>query len=248
LPIAFPLGYVQRVSASPNQTDAARHAGRGGVAVLAAKVFFILSGLVQQVALPRLIGADGYGAFARIAAMGNIANNVVVSASIQGVSHSIACTPDDQTDVTLRRTFRTHLAMAIPVALAFFFFAPVYARFQGAPHIVRPLQVVAIVVLFYGLYAPLVGALNGQRRFTAQARLDIIYAFLRTAGLLGLGWLFAYGGHGVLGACIGFAGAAVLIFPVALRTTGLGRPGTAGPTVRQHLQFIAPVVLGQVFL
>ncbi|MFW5740473.1 MAG: lipopolysaccharide biosynthesis protein, partial [Myxococcota bacterium] len=166
----------------------------------------------------------------------------------QGVSHSVAQTPDDQAGDTVRRTFKTHLAIAVPVAVLFFFFAPVYAQFQGAPHIVRPLQVVSLVVLFYGLYAPLVGALNGQRKFTKQAALDITYATLRTIGLLGLGWLFAKGEQGVLGACIGFAAAAMLIFPVALKTTGLGTAGSAGPTVKQHLLFIAPVALGQIFL
>ena len=179
----------------------ARSAGRGGIAVLAAKAFFILSGLIQQTLLPRLIGLDGYGALARVFAITSIANNVVISSSIQGVSHSIAHTPDEFTNHTLRRTFRTHLAIAIPIALLFFFFAPVYASFQGAPHIIRPLQILSLVVLFYGLYAPLVGALNGMRRFTMQAGLDITYAVLRTAGLLGLGWFFARGGHGVVGAC-----------------------------------------------
>ena len=81
-----------------------------------------------------------------------------------------------------------------------------------------------------------------------QAGLDVLYAILRTAGLLGLGWFFARDGQGVLGACIGFAGAAVLILPVALKTTGVGSKGNAGPSVKQHLMFIAPVALGQVIL
>ncbi|MCL2825167.1 MAG: oligosaccharide flippase family protein [Polyangiaceae bacterium] len=239
------------MSNSQNSSDSARSAGRGGIAVLLAKAFFIVSGLIQQIVLPKLIGLDGYGAFSRVSAIANIANNVVVSSSIQGVSHSIASTPANNTEQTLRRTFKTHLAIAIPVALAFLFFAPVYASFQGAPHIIRPLQVVSIVVLFYGLYAPLVGVLNGGRRFTMQAGLDVIYAVLRTTGLLGLGWMFARGGdksHGVLGACIGFACAAVIIFPVALKATGIGKSGSGGPTVKQHLMFILPVALGQVFL
>jgi stage V sporulation protein B len=180
--------------------------------------------------------------------MANIANIVVVSASIQGVSHSVAQTPDVHVAETHRRTFATHVAIALPVAVMFFFLAPVYARFQGAPHIVRPLQVVSLVVLFYGLYAPLVGSLNGQRRFTMQAGLDMTYAVLRTVGLLGLGWYFARGDNGVLGACIGFAGAAILIFPIALRAAGIGKSGDHGPTVSEHLMFIAPVVVGQVFL
>lgn len=232
----------------PSRADTARAAGRGGIAVLFAKVFFIISGLIQQTLLPRIIGVDGYGALARVFAITSIANNVVVSSSIQGVSRSVAQTPDAEMPHTIRRTLKTHVFIAIPIALAFLFFAPVYARFQGAPHIVRPLQIVSIVVLFYGLYAPVVGALNGQRRFTAQAGLDITYAVLRTVGMLGLGWLFARGGGGVLGACVGFAAAAVLIFPVALRANGIGKPGQGGPSVRDHLMFIAPVALGQIFL
>ena len=234
-------------------TDATRSVERGGIAVSIAKAFFILSGLIQQTYLSRFLGLDGYGAFARVSSIVGVVNNVVVTGSIQGVSRSIVMTPDDHVGNTLRRAIKTHVVIAIVVALAFFFFAPVFAAFQGAQHIVRPLRVVSIVVLFYGLYAPLVGALNGLRRFTMQAGLDILYAVLRTAGLLGLGWLFARGcdgaaGQGVLGACIGFACAATIIFPVALRVTGIGASGSEGPSVKQHLTFIVPVAFGQVFL
>ncbi len=232
-------------SASP---DAARTAGRGGLAVLAAKIFFILSGLIQQTLLPRIIGLDGYGALSRVLAISNIANNVVVTSSIQGVSRAVARTPAAQAGHTLRRTIKTHVAIAVPVALLFLIIAPLYARFQGSPHIVGPVQVVALVVLAYGLYAPLVGFLNGQHRFTAQAGLDMTYAVLRTVGLLGVGYLFARHGQGVLGACVGFAVAAAIIFPIALRLTGTGSRGDAGPGVRDHLLFILPVALGQIAL
>ncbi len=42
----------------------------------------------------------------------------------------------------------------------------------------------------YGLYTPLVGALNGQRRFLNQAVLDVIAATLRTVGLIVGSWWF----------------------------------------------------------
>lgn len=234
---------------SPSQPhDAVRTAGRGGIAVLTAKVFFILSGLVQQTLLPHLIGLDGYGALSRVLAPSNIANNVVVTASIQGVSRAVAQTPDHLAPHTLRRTFTTHVAIAIPIALLFFFIAPHYAHFQGSPHILRSVQMVALVVLAYGMYAPLVGYLNGQQRFTAQAGLDMTYAALRTAGLLGLGYLFQRHGDGVFGACVGFAIAACVILLIALRLTGVGKRGNAGPSVADHLKFIFPVALGQVAL
>jgi stage V sporulation protein B len=214
--------------------------------VLGAKAFFILTGLAQQTVLPRVIGLDGYGALARVQALANIVNNVVITSSIQGVSRAVAQTPDDRAGEPLRRCFKVHAAVALPLAAAFFFLAPAYARFQKASHIVLPVQVVSLVVLAYALYAPLIGALNGQRRFSRQAALDVTYATLRTAGILGVGWLLARGGHGLLGACLGFAAAALLILPVALRATGLGREGPAGPSVRRHLAFVLPVAGGQL--
>lgn len=217
------------------------------MAVLAAKIFFILVGFAQQTLLPWLIGKDGYGALSRVLAPTNIVNNVVITSSIQGVSRAVAQTHDDRAPETFRRLFKAHIAIALPVALLFFFFAPIYAtRFQLAPHIARPLQLMSIVVLAYGIYAPVIGSLNGRRLFTRQAALDVTYATLRTAGLLGLGWVFARSGQGILGACIGFSLAATLIVPISLRVAGTGRAGNAGPTIKQHLLFILPVAIGQI--
>jgi stage V sporulation protein B len=70
-----------------------RTAGRGGLAVAFAKVYFILQGLVQQVILPRVLGLDGYGALASALSIAGIAYNPVTSTSIQGVSRAVAQAP-----------------------------------------------------------------------------------------------------------------------------------------------------------
>ena len=44
------------------QETTAKTAGRGGLAVAGAKVYFILAGLAQQVALKAVLGLEGYGA------------------------------------------------------------------------------------------------------------------------------------------------------------------------------------------
>src|SRR5262245_54902320 len=69
----------------PAASDEARGAGRGGIAVAGAKVWFILVGVVQQTVLPRIIGMEGYGAFSTVLAISNIPNNVVTTSSIQDV-------------------------------------------------------------------------------------------------------------------------------------------------------------------
>src|ERR1700689_3145193 len=122
--------------------NAARNAGRGGLAVLGAKVFFVISGLVQQTVLPHVIGLSGYGALARVLALANIPNNVIVASSTQGVSRAVARARGAERQ-GFRSTLKVHVPLAIGVAALFAVLAPSLAAFEGAPHIVRPLMLTA---------------------------------------------------------------------------------------------------------
>jgi stage V sporulation protein B len=233
-----------------NDGDKARAAGRGGIAVLGAKAFFILSGLVQQTLLPRVIGFAGYGALSRVLAVVNVLNNVVVASSTQGVSRAVARAGANDEEA-LRATLRVHAPIAVLAALGFAAAAPAIAAFEGAEYITLPLIVVSGVVLFYGVYAPLIGVINGRAQFGRQAALDVTFAILRTAGLVGLGWLFVHrGGSGVLGAITGFVAAAGLIVPLALRWTGTGRKAAEGTFVlrpKSYLGELWPLAMAQLF-
>ena len=76
------------------------------------------------------------------------------------------------------------MTAATVMAALFFAAAPWLATKIGAPHVSGALRVLSLVLLIYGIYTPLVGALNGTRRFVHQAGLDIAAATLRTAGLV----------------------------------------------------------------
>jgi stage V sporulation protein B len=118
------------------------------------------------------------------------------------------------------------------------------------------------VLVIYGVYAPLVGYLNGRGLFTKQASLDIVAATLRTTALLGIGWLFATRAGslavalgtspGVLGATVGAVVASCGVFALALRWAGTGR-GFVGlrpagvPEMRTYLALILPVMVAQLF-
>jgi len=239
----------------------ARNAGRGGLAVLGAKVFFVMSGLVQQTVLPRAIGLSGYGALARVLALANILNNVVVSSSTQGVSRAVARAGPGHPRV-FRATVKIHTAIALALAAMFAAAAPWLAAFEGAPHIVRPLVLTALVLLFYGIYAPIIGLLNGRAQFVRQAFLDIVFAVMRTTGLIGVGWIFVRnGGSGVLGSALGFVLAAACIVPIAARlarmpfTPSVSEEATARTlaqgvqetSARDYLSQLAPLAAMQFF-
>ncbi len=229
--------------------DATR-AGRGGVAVLAAKVFFVGSGLLQQVLLPWAVGLAGYGALARVLAPASILNNVVIASSVQGVSRVVARSLGREREA-FRSVVRVHLPLALALAVGFGVMAPAFAAFQGAPHIAPPLAVMALVVLLYGTYAPLIGLLNGRGEFTRQAGLDISFAVLRTGFMVGVGWLFVRRAWaGVTGAALGFVIAAACIIPLAahlalpLRSSD---EGPCGPTLsaRSYLAELWPLAAAQ---
>lgn len=227
----------------------ARDVGRGGLAIAVAKVSFIGFGFVQQLLLPSVLGVAGYGAVSRVLALVSVVNNVVVATSLQGVSRTISGTPDAEQGRVLRRLVGLHGAIALSLSLAFLVGAGLVAESAGAPHVTTPLRVASAVVLLYGLYAPLVGALNGRRRFVDQAGLDIFYGASRMVLLTGGAWLAVrLGASGTLGAALGFVAAAVVIVPIAWWRAGVGEPGGASPEAGAYLRFLASLTAGQLAL
>ncbi len=233
--------------------DDARTAGRGGIAVLGAKVFFLVVGFVQQPLLRLAVGLSDFGGLAQALIVANTVNNVVVASGTQGVSRAVAGAPGREPEA-LRAALRVHVPIAIAVAVAMAATAPIYARFENARDVVPPLLVLAMVALLYGLYAPLIGYLNGTRRFGRQAALDVTFATLRTLGLVGFGYAFARRGlSGVLGTTVGWVAAAACIVPLAAASTGLGKraaksaEASAGiPTSRAYIAMLLPIAGAQL--
>ena len=162
--------------APPQAADMGRRTGRGGIAVSAAKLYFILTGLVQQVALKAVLGLEGYGALSSALAAASIAYNPVVGASIQGVSHAVATASEAERPAALRKVLSLHAVIGVALGGSFFLLAPLLGTWTGALHIVPSLRILSTVLFFYGLYAPLVGALNGRTHFGTQAALDALAA------------------------------------------------------------------------
>jgi len=231
--------------------DIVRDAGRGGLAVAFAKIYFIVTGLAQQVALPKIVGLDGYGALGTALSFAGILYNPITGTSIQGVSRAVAQAPGAE-PAALRRTLLLHVSLAAAIAVLIFVAAPWVTALIGAPHVSNTIRILCAVILTYGVYTPLVGALNGRRRFVQQAGLDVLAATLRTLGLVVgafvLSRMVPAPLAGVEGAAWGFVIGAVVVLLAALRLVGIGHAGTGGPSVRQHLAFIAPLFVGQFVL
>lgn len=208
----------------------------------------MLLGFVQQVALSHVLGAEGYGSFSRVSALANVANNVVITSSIQGTSRTVAQAAPGEEAGAQRGALAIHLKLSVPLALLFATAGPAIAVATQGSHLVPSVLLASVIVFGYALYAPLIGALNGRRRFVHQAGLDVTYATLRTLAMLTGGFLLARHGAGTFGAFAGIAAAAIAIIPIAARVAGTGAKGPGGPALGAYLRFLAPLALGQLFL
>jgi stage V sporulation protein B len=234
---------------SPASPSTGAAAGRGGIAVAVAKAYFLVIGLLQQVLLTRVLGTAAYGALSTALSISAVIYNPIVTTSIQGVSRTVARAPEADRPFAVRRVLSIHAAMALPVSLAFIAFAGPLVEWIHAPHLVAPVRILGGVLFFYSLYAPLIGVMNGARRFVWQAGFDMAYATLRTLLMIGGAYVFTRGASsGVTGATTGFALAACFVCVAAITLTGIGRKGAASPSPRTYLAFIGPVFAGQILL
>ena len=225
---------------SPND---ARSAGRGLLSIAGAKIYFIVTSYAVQLTLPRVFGApEEFGLYS--AAMSGVAifNNVLVVSTIQSVSRFVS---EDETraPARLRQGLRLQVLLGGALASLLFMMAPAVSRLLLDEQLTPLLRVASIAVVAYALYAALVGSLNGRHLFVTQARLDITFSTLRTAGIL----IGAALGFGAIGAVAGFATASVSILSVASLWVGWGHRGPSIPWKR-WLAFLGPICVYQIFL
>jgi stage V sporulation protein B len=249
---------AKTVKLEPSAPSANASAGRGGLALAAGKIFFLITGLLQQVLLKAVLGLGGYGAYSTVSSIASISYNPLVQAGIQGVSREIASSEEAEVALVQRRLLGFHFLLALLAAATFFGMSGWLASLLGAPHVVGALRILSVVLFLYAVYAPLIGFLNGRRRFLGQAGLDMMAATLRTIGLV----LGAYAatqfsssdteqGRTILrveGAALGFCVAGILILAAAIKLTGLGTPGGNRPPTKRYFLILVPIFGGQILL
>jgi stage V sporulation protein B len=219
--------------------DRAVEAGRGGIFLGAAKIFFIVSGFVQQMLLPRLLGAGGYGTYSFVVAAVSVLNNATVQGTINSVS-KFTSEDDSRADAVKAAGLKLQLAVGGALGLVFFLAGPLVAWHYKNPEFKSLFRIVALIPLLYSIYSVFVGSANGLRRFRAQAGFDMSFSAAKTVLVLG-GAIAA----GAAGALAGWATTSLLILglsAVVMRLPRRDRIAAPFP-MKRLLAFMGGIVL-----
>jgi stage V sporulation protein B len=194
-------------------------AGRGVLYIAAAKLYFMVAGLFVQIRLPGILSRSAFGSYSLVSGIASFINNVVVTGTIQTVSKFSAQEPEKARAVQAAG-LRMHVRLGLPIALGFVALSPVVSELVLLDDSkTAPLMLAGLIVAGYSFYAVFVGTANGLRQFTKQAGLDVTFATLRVAGLIGM----ATAGLGVIGVIGGWVAAVALILCTAVVWVGLPR-------------------------
>jgi O-antigen/teichoic acid export membrane protein len=192
---------------------------RGGLLLMTAKLAHIATGFflyafllaILTASLGAVDGTAAFGVWGTVFAVINPINMMFATGALQLVSQ-LAASHGRAFGGAFYRAARTQAFIGIAAFAALLLLAPVIAsELLHDPAYTPYLRLAALIPVFYGLRALYQGYLNGVRRFSAQAWIDIGASVARMTFVLGGAAL----GLGVLGAIGGFGFAALLLLVVA---------------------------------
>ncbi|HMG55250.1 MAG TPA: oligosaccharide flippase family protein, partial [Kofleriaceae bacterium] len=224
----------------PAATAARTGAGRGVLYIAFAKFYFMVAGLVIQVRLPAVLSRAAFGSYSLVANIASLVNNVLVTGTIQTVSRFAAQEPGKARRVQ-QAGLRMHVRLGLVISAGFIAAAPAVAWLLHDMTKTAPLMLAGLIVGGYSFYAVFIGTANGLHQFHKQAGLDMTFATLRVAGLLGM----AIAGFGVIGVIGGWVAAVGVILCAAIVWVGLPGPIAAEDRlpVRPLIGFFAGVAV-----
>jgi stage V sporulation protein B len=208
------------IKASDQETplaDVAQIAGRGTIYITAAKMWFMASGAIIYIALPRLLTPEQFGLYQVVIGVASIINAVVVTGTSQTVSKYIS-QEESKADSVKSKALKMQVVVGGALAVGFFLLAPVIANYLNDPRLANHLRLASLITLSYSFYAVFTGYFNGQKKFLTQAGLDMAYSTLKLAFIVSFVWF----GFGVAGGVGGFALAAACVLALSVVAAGRG--------------------------
>ena len=217
----------------------ARQAGSGVLWLTMAKFYFMATGFVLVIFLPKIfeklsgdVTGEMYGRYRVVIGLVNLLNMVLIGGTIQAVSKFIS-ERESRARSVKRQTLKIQTVVGGGLSLMLFLGADFIAsHFYHKPELAFLLRLAAPIVLIYSYYAVIIGAMNGLKRFKHQAMMDMMFATAK----VGLTVALVAAGFAIAGAVGGFLATAAALLGISIVVLGKQPPGES-VTWKQILSF-----------
>ncbi len=218
------------MTAQPSKSTS--HVGRGVLFLSMAKIYFMGTGFLLVVFLPKLfeklsgdVTGELYGRYRVVIGLINLLNMILIGGTIQAVSKFIS-EREERAHSVKWQTIKIQTVFGGGLSLALFLGADLIAtHLYRQPALAIYLRFASPIVLLYSYYAVIIGSLNGLKRFSHQALMDVLFA----TGKVGLTIAFVVAGYAISGAIGGFLVTAAVMLTVSSFVLGRLQKGESIP-------------------
>ena len=216
---------------------------KGSLLLLLAQVWHALSGYVIFIAGFHILGDESYSGFMLVIWTMTTLEILVVDGVPRAISWFVARNPECSRE-TLRKGLGLTAGIALVLGVLLGVFAPVISReIWGNPELTGAVRISGLDFLAFAGFAAVTQAVNGLRRYTAQAITWLCYSTAKVALVLGMLWM----GEGIQGAVLGYVMASLVGSAIAWVLGGrlMGNPVRRGgaPTARELTHYGWPLAL-----
>jgi len=214
-----------------------------------AKIYFMLTGYIFQIVIARMLTKSMIGMFNYVNSVISPVNMIMVQGGVQTASHFIAKSDNSEINSIKNKLLKLFFSISVILFLILQVFANKISQIitKNVENSIY-FRIALFILMFYSVYAVLIGVFNGQKKFKNQAFFDISYSTLKLVSVS----VFLFLGFKLYGLLLGWVLATfiitVLAFLFSVKSKEIGdNPTESIITYKDIFNFALPIIISQFF-
>jgi len=204
-----------------------------------AKIYFIFAGYILQMVMSRFLTVSQMGIYQYVNSVISPVNMVLIQSGVQSTSYFVSRDEENENKVKFF-ALKVFSLFSIILFLILQLFAEIISVFitkdiENAIYF----RIASGIFIFYGVYAVLIGFINGKKLFKNQALFDMGYTTFKIL-LIIVSLILGYNLFGVL---LSWVISTFVITVIAIFSVKIGKNGFT--LKKEYFQYIFPIVIYQ---
>ncbi len=210
-----------------------------------AKIYFMITGYIFQMVIARLLSKSLIGMFNYVNSVVSPVNMILVQGGVQTASHFISRADSNEFEMIKKKILKLFLAISLSLFIVLQLLADKISEI-----ITKDIQnsiyfrIAVVIILFYSVYAVLIGVFNGRKKFKNQALFDMTYSSLKVL-FVSMALVMGFKLYGLLW---GWVVATVIITVLAyIYSVNKQAGGENNTKYSEIIKFAFPIIASQLF-